>query len=141
MPPFSLRRLLWDGPLSILVAILANLFYYGMTKALGEQYLMPLGGGSSYLSPMLIQMPVIVTLIPGLVAMVLFGLLLRYARRPATIFLSVSLAALILSFGGPFNLPAATMQTKMLLSGMHIIAAVIVTIGILLLSHTDAKIP
>jgi hypothetical protein len=141
MPPFSLRRLLWGGPLSILVAILANLFYYAMTKALGEQYLMPLGGGSFYLSPMPILMPVIVTLIPGLVAMVLFGLLLRYARRPATIFLSVSLAALILSFGGPFNLPAATMQTKMLLSGMHIIAAVIITIGILLLSHTDAKIP
>ena len=56
-------------------------------------------------------------------------------------FLSVAVAALILSFGGPLNLPAGTLQLKILLSGMHVIAAGIITGGILLLSHQNVKIP
>jgi hypothetical protein len=81
----------------------------------------------------------VVILIAGLVATVFFGLLIRFARRPGTVFLSVAVTALILLFGGPFSLPAATMRTKILLSGMHIIAAVIITGGILLLSRQKAK--
>jgi hypothetical protein len=140
MPPYSLRRLPWAGPVATIAAILANLLYYGVTKALGGQYLIPLDGSSSQLGPMPILMPVVAILIPGLVATVFFGLLIRFAHRPATVFLSISVAALILSFGGPFNLPTATMQTKILLSGMHGIAAGIITGGILLMSHKDAKV-
>ena len=100
---------------------------------------MPLDGNSSHLGPMPVSMPVLAILIAGLLATIFFGLLMRFARKPATVFLSVSMTALILSFGGPFNLPAATMQTKILLSGMHVIAAGIITGGILLMSHKDAK--
>jgi hypothetical protein len=137
MPPYSHRRLLWGGPLATVAAILVNLAYYGFTKALGEQYLMPLDGGNSH-GPMPILMPVIAILIPGLVATGFFGLLIRFSRNPATVFLSVSVAALFLSFGGPFNLPAGSLQTKILLSGMQVIAAGIISSGILLISHTDA---
>ena len=119
MPPYSLRRLLWGGPIATVAAILAALLYYGVTKALGEQYLLPLDENNSYLGPMPVLMPVVAILIPGLLATVFFGLLIRFSRKPATVFLSVSVAALILSFGGPFNLPAAPMQTKILLSGMQ----------------------
>jgi hypothetical protein len=141
MPPYSLRRLLWGGPVSTIAAILVNMLYFGVTKALGEKYLMPLDGSSSHLSPMPAIMPCVVILVTGLVATVFLGLLIRFTRRPAIVFLSVSAAALILSFGGPFNLPAASMQTKILLSGMHGIAAGIITGGILLMSHKDAKVP
>ena len=41
--PFSLRRLLWAGPIATIAAILANLLYYALTNALGEHYLMPSG--------------------------------------------------------------------------------------------------
>ncbi len=140
MPPYSLRRLLWGGPVATIAAILVNLLYYAVTKALGEQYLMPLDGSSSHLGPMPILMPVVAILIPGLLATIFFGLLIRFSRRPATVFLSVSVAALILSFGGPFNLPGASMQTKILLSGMHVIAAGIITGGILLMSHKDTSL-
>jgi hypothetical protein len=142
MPPYSLRRLLWGGTASTVAAVLANLLYYSVTKVLGEHYLMLLEGVHTYMKiPMSVVMPVILTLIAGLLATIFFGLLIRFAHRPATIFFSVSLAALILSFGGPFNLPAASIQTKILLSGMHIIAAGVITSGILLLSHKDRKIP
>ena len=140
MPPYSLRRLAWAGPLATIAAFLADGLYYALTKALGEQYLMPLDGNNIHLSPMPVLMPVVSILVAGLLASVLFGLLLRFARKPVTVFLSVSITALILSIGGPSNLPAATLQTKLLLCGMQAIAAAIITAGILLLSHKDTKV-
>jgi hypothetical protein len=137
MPPYSLRRLVWVGLVATATAILANLLYYGVTKAFGEQYLVPLDGSISHPGPMPILMPFIAILIAGFLATIFFGLLVRFARRPATVFLSVSVAALLLSFGGPFYLPSASMQTKILLSGMHVIAAVVITGGILLMIYKD----
>ena len=138
MPPYSLRRLLWGGPVATVAAILTNLLYFAVTKALGERYILPLDGDSCHFSPMPVAMPVIAILVAGLLATVFFGLLIRFNRKPATAFLSVAVAALILSFGGPFNLPAASLITKLLLCGMNIIAAVIITVGILLMSHRNA---
>ncbi len=141
MPPYSLRRLYWAGPGATLAAILANMAYYTLTKALGEQYPMPLDGNSSHLGPMPILTPILAILVAGVLASIFFGLLLRFARKPATIFLSVSITALTLSFGGPFDLPVATLQTRILLSGMHVIAAGIITAGILFMSHKNVKVP
>jgi hypothetical protein len=138
MPPYSLRRLVWAGPAATLAAILADMAYYAITKAHGEQYRMPLDGYSSHLGPMQLITPVLAILIAGLVATGFFGLLLRFYRKPATVFLSVSITALILSLGGPFDLPAATTQTKILLSGMQFIAAFVITAGILFMSHQNS---
>ena len=115
--------------------------YYALTKALGEPYLMPLDGNSSRLGPMPVLTPILAILVPGLLASGFFGLLLRFARKPATVFLSVCITALILSLGGPFDLPVATMQTRFLLSGMHVLAAAIISSGILLMSHKNEKVP
>jgi hypothetical protein len=141
MHPYSLRRLSWAGPIATSTAIVANLVYYAATKALGEQYLMPLNGTGSRLGPMPVMMPVMAILFIGVAATFFFGYLIRFARKPATVFLSVAITALILSFGGSFNLPVALLQTKFLLSGMHVIAAVFITGGILLLSRKNAKVP
>ena len=135
MPPYSLRRLLWAGPVATLAAILAGTAYYALTKALGEQYRIPLNGTSSQLVPMPVLTPIVTILVSGLLASGFFGLLLRLARKPATVFLSVSITALILSFGGPIYLPSAATQTKLLLGGMNVLAAVIITGGILWMSH------
>ncbi len=139
MPPYSLRRLVWAGPVATFAAILVSLLYYGLTKALGEQYLLPLDRYDSLPVPMPASLLVVTILIPGLLATVLFGLLVRFAHQPATIFLSVCAAALVLSFGGPFNLPVGGMQIKILLGGMHLIAAGIITGGMLLLSRKTKK--
>jgi hypothetical protein len=141
MPPYSLRRLAWAGPLATLAAILAVLAYYALTKSLGEQYRIPLEGNSSQSFPMSVITPLLAVLVAGLLASGFFGLLLRFAHKPATIFLSVCVTAFILSLGGPFNLPSAAAQTKFLLSGMHMLAAGIITAGILLMSHKNAKVP
>jgi len=141
MPPYSLRRLAWACPVATLTAILAVMAYYALTRALGEQYRMPLDGSSSQLGPMPVFTPILAILVAGLLAGGFFGLLLRFARKPTTVFLSVAFTALILSLGGPFYLPTATMQTRILLSGMHVLAAGIITAGILLMSHKNVKVP
>ena len=140
MSSYSIRRLLWAGPVASITAVLVNLLYYALTKALGEQYLMPLDGSTSNLTPMPYLMPLLATLVPGLLATILFGLLIRFSRSPTIVFLSVCAAALILSFGGPYYLPAASLHTKILLSGMNLIGTAITTGGILLLSLKRTKI-
>ena len=134
MPPYSLRRLLWGGPVSTLAATLANLLYYGVTNVLGKHYQLQLEEANPQLIRIPVLMPVVLTLTAGFLASLFFAILIRFSRRPGTVFLSVCLTALLLSFGGPFNLPAAAVQTKILLSGMHVLAAVIITGGILFLS-------
>jgi hypothetical protein len=141
MSPYSLRRLTWAGPLATLAAILAVMAYYALTRALGQTYRMPLDGSSSQLGNMPVLTPILAVLVPGLLASAFFGLLLRFARKPATIFLSVSITALVLSLGGPFDLPVATLPTKLLLGGMHLLAAGIITAGILFLSHQNSQVP
>ena len=141
MSSYSLRRLVWAGPVATLAAILAVVAYYALTRALGEQYRMPLDGNNSQVGPMPVFTPILAILVPGLLASGFFGLLLRFAHKPATVFLSVSITALILSLGGPFYLPAASMQTRILLSGMHVLAAGIITGGILLMSHNKVEVP
>jgi Family of unknown function (DUF6069) len=141
MPPYSLRRLFWAGPVATLAAILVDIAYYALTKSLGEQYRLPLDGNSSHLAPMPVLTPILAILVAGLLASIFFGLLLRFAQKPAIVFLSVSITALILSFGGPFDLPTATLQTRILLSIMHVIAAGIITAGLLIMSHKNVKVP
>lgn len=140
MSSYSIRRLLWGGPAATITAVLVNLLYYALTKAFGEHYLMPLDGSTSNLTPMPFLMPVFATLVPGLLATILFGLLIRFSRSPTIVFLSVCAAALVLSFGGPYYLPAASLQTKILLSGMNLIGTATITGGILLLSLKRTKI-
>jgi len=137
----SLRQAFWPGSLATIAATLAVLLYFGVTKALGEKYLLPLDNSGSRFEAMPFIAPILATFISGLLATSFFGLLIRFTRRPATIFLSVSITALILSLGAPFNLPRTGIQTKILLSGMHVIAAGLITAGILLSSRQRVKSP
>jgi uncharacterized membrane protein YphA (DoxX/SURF4 family) len=137
---YSLRRLVWAGPLATLFALVANFLFYTITKAAGEQYLIPLDGSTSHIGPMPVLLFVLPTLIVGVVASVFFGLLIRFSRLPAIVFLSVAVAALILSLGGPGSLPDTSLQTQLLLTGMNLLTAICLTGGILLLSRDKKEI-
>jgi uncharacterized membrane protein YphA (DoxX/SURF4 family) len=132
---YSIRRLLWAGPLATLIALVANFLFYTLTKATGEQYLMPLDGSTSHIGPMPVLLFIVPTLIVGVAASVLFGLLIRFSRLPAIVFLSVAIAALVLSLGGPGSLPDTSLKTQLLLTGMNLLTAICLTGGILLLSR------
>jgi hypothetical protein len=141
VPAYSIRRVFWAGPVAALSAIISVVLYYGVTKAFGEQYLIPVTANDSLQNPIPPATIIVAILVSGLLATVFFGLLIQFSRKPATVFLSVAITALIVSFGGPFSLPTATMQTKILLGGMHVIAAIAITAGILLLSRKKKPKP
>jgi hypothetical protein len=135
MHRFSLRRLVWAGPLATIIAIVAVLFYYFVTRVFGEEYLMPMNSDATLLRPMPLAMPVLTVLLVGFLATLFFGLLVRFSKTPAVVFLSVAIAALVLSFGGSLYLPASNLQTKILLCGMNVLAGVILAGGILSFSR------
>ena len=141
MRRYTFRRLIWAGPLATAAATLADLIYFLVSRASGEEYLLPLDTNGSQLTPMPLLVPVLGALIVGAMASLFFGVLLRYAREPVTVFLSVAITALILSFGGPFGIPAAALATKLLLSGMNLLTALILTGGILLFSRDKGPHP
>ena len=131
----SFRRILWTGLVTTLAALATNLLFFALTHLFGEQYNMPLSDPISRVGPMPVTMVIVSTLLLGFLATVLFGLLVRFVKNPMTMFLSISITALIVSFGGPYYLPEAGVQTKVLLSIMHILTALFITGGILLLNR------
>jgi hypothetical protein len=140
MPLFSLRRLVWAGPLAAVAAALANLSFYFVSNALGGQILLPADERGTRLAPMPAWMPVLTTLALGLAAAVFFGLLVRFVRRPVTVFLSVAATALLVSFGAPAGLPEGTpLSTRLLLGGMNVLTALTLTMGILALSRNHSS--
>lgn len=135
MRRYSLRRLVWAGPLTAAAAGAANLIYYWITKTLGEPYLLPLDAGGEKLAPMPLLMPVVGALVFALLAALFFGVLIRLARQPVIVFLSVMVTALILSFGGSFGIPKAALHTKLYLSGLNTLTAAVITGGLLFFSQ------
>ncbi len=137
---FSLRRLIWAGPLAAGLATIANLFFYSITKSAGEQYLISLSGPSKPLEPLPVVSILLSTLVSAVGATLILAVLLKITHVPLPPFLSISTAALLVSFGGPFSLEGGTsLVTKLLLSTMNIIAGVIIVGGLLYFSRKKSK--
>ena len=136
MHPFSLRRLLWAGPLSALLAVAANLLFYAASRAAGQAYLVTLGGPAQPAGPLPVLSIVLVTLAASAGASLLLAFLIQVSRAPLPPFLSISAMAMLVSFGGPFSLSEGTQTvTKLLLSCMHLIAGLVIVGGLLLFSR------
>jgi len=139
MRGYTLRRLVRAGLLATVIAIVANFIYFEATRATGEAYRLPLDASGSQSAPMPVLLPMLGALAIGLLATLFFGLLIRFARKPGLVFLSVAITALILSFGGSFGIPGAGLRTKLFLSGMNVLTAVIVGGGLLLFGREKVE--
>jgi hypothetical protein len=120
---FSLRKLLWIGPLAMVVAIVANEIWYAIAAALSPSVGQWPGVG---------VVPIIISTVVYLViASLVFAVVVRFSARPvrtywivATIALLISCAAPILArsgFGMP-GLPPADTVSVIVLMIMHVIA-------------------
>jgi len=134
------NKIVWFGIFISIISIIANLIFFAFSKALGEQYLIPLTESPTITSPMSVVMVILATLLSALLATVLYSLLTKIVPN-ATLppFLSITGTAFLVSFGGPMELPGTLMQTKILLSLMHIITAFII-IGGFYIFHRNSKI-
>jgi hypothetical protein len=133
---FSLRRLLWAGPLIILLANLVDLLFYAGTRLLGERYLITINGPTRPAVPMPVLSIVLAASVAVMGASLIFAGLLKVTHVPLPPFLSISAAALLVSFGGPFSLAGVTtLMTKLLLCTMIVLTAVTVVGGLVFLAR------
>jgi hypothetical protein len=130
------RKLLWAGPLAVLAAMAANLLVRAAALAafdIPPEFvpLNGLGGGPGGAGP-----TIAFTAIGVGGGAVLLATLARFTRRPATVFRTVAVAFVLLSFvpdvamlNNPAG-PGATLESVGTLMAMHVVAGAI-AIGLL----------
>ena len=123
----SLKRLLWAGPLAIVLALIAN----GIVRAIALAVLDIPADFMPLQSPAFIFLTVVLLL--G--AIVTFAVIGRLSRRPVRTFQIVAAIVLVLSFLPDIGLlvsgaPGATLPGVLTLMLMHVIAAGVV-VGVL----------
>src|SRR5947209_1337031 len=121
---FALRKLVWVGPLTIIVAVLVNLVIRTIAVAF-----FGVPDGFTFLQAPFVIGSTVVFLLLALVAFILVG---RFARRPVRAYRIVALVALLVSFLNPimaltgqFPAPGMSIQIFWTMIVMHIVTALI----------------
>ena len=121
---FAMRKLVWVGPLTILVAVLLNLVLRTLAVAF-----FGVSAGFTYLQAPFVIGSTVVFLVLALVAFLLVG---RFARRPVRFYRVLALVALVVSFLNPvmalvglFPAPGMNLPTFWTMIVMHTVTAVI----------------
>ena len=121
---FAIRKLVWVGPLTILVAVLFNLVIRTLAVAF-----FGVSAGFTYLQAPFVIGSTVVFLVLALVAFLLVG---RFARRPVRFYRVLALVALVVSFLNPvmalvglFPAPGMNLPTFWTMIVMHTVTAVI----------------
>ncbi|TME13651.1 MAG: hypothetical protein E6I80_01785 [Chloroflexi bacterium] len=121
---FAIRKLVWVGPLTILVAVLFNLVIRTIAVAF-----FGVSAGFTYLQAPFVIGSTAVFLVLALVAFLLVG---RFARRPVRFYRVLALVALVVSFLNPvmalvglFPAPGMNLPTFWTMIVMHTVTAVI----------------
>lgn len=116
-----------------LSAALANVLVYLLATAVGaipSDFVIP-GPGT----PLTLGMVVGTTVVPALLAALVFALLARFTRRPVRNFVVLSAVVLVLSFATPLTIAGAPLSMVLALESMHVVAAVVVVVGLTTLAR------
>lgn len=128
------RRLVWVGPLAIVLAVVGNIVVYTLAAALGAfpaDLIIPAAG-----QPLTIA-PVIFTTIVGVVGgIAMYALLGRLVRRPVRLFRIIGIVVLALSFVTPFSIPGGTPLFYTALLAMHVVAALVCLVLLTTMART-----
>ena len=75
------------------------------------------------------------TVVPALLAAMVFALLGRFTRRPVRNFVVLAALLLVLSFVTPLTVPGAPLSMVLALEVMHVVAAVVIVGGLVTLAR------
>lgn len=120
-PSIRVRKVLYPALAAGLVAAAINavLFWVGSaTGAVPADLIIPNAG-----QPLTIVPVIISSILPALVAGLVFFLLIRFTRNPLRIFNWVAAIVLILSFSSPFTIPNVPAGMAVVLELMHVVVA------------------
>jgi Family of unknown function (DUF6069) len=125
-PKVSFSKLLWVGPLAVVVSVVVNVIIRFIAVALlnpPEQFM-----------PLSVQMPIVFTVFGGLMAVIAFAIVAKVARNPVRTYQIVAVVALIISFipdilllatAGQSPFPGASVGTVGALMLMHLATGII----------------
>ncbi len=125
----SARKLWVPVLIAAVIATSANvIFYFFVTRFLGEPLLFPEQFPPPETSPMPVTDVIIFSVIFSIGAGMVFFIIAKLSQRPIRTFLIVSVMVLILSLALPLQIPTppVTMSAKLTLVTMHIIGAIAV---------------
>ncbi|UCG23643.1 MAG: hypothetical protein JSW55_16090 [Chloroflexota bacterium] len=125
----AVNRLWWTVPIAVAGATIANvIFYFILTRWLGEPLLMI----EQFPPPEMVPMPVgeviLVSIIWALAASLVYVFLSEMTAWPDRNFIIISAVVLLASLALPFKAPTppVAMSAKLSLAAMHLIGAVVV---------------
>lgn len=119
----AITKVWWAALMGGGLAAVGNLVVFAVAGTLGANLQIPATPGSTTLAPLTAGPVIGASLVPALFAGGLLAILGRFLRNPWPVFLVIAGVFLLVSFGGPLNLPADT-TTKLVLSLMHVVAGV-----------------
>lgn len=126
------KKIFVAAPVSGIAAAVANVTFFFITKSAGafpETVLLPSSNEPLTALPVLIA-----SFIPSLLAGAVLWLLHRFTKTPERIFTVTAIVLGLVSLQGPFGIPGATPLMIAVLEIMHVVAAVVITVGLLRLS-------
>lgn len=138
----SISSLWWIIPVATAFATTANvIFYFIVTRILGEPLLFPEQFPPPETSPMPVTDVIIFSLIFSLGAGMVFVLVAGFSQRPVRTFLIISTVILVLSCALPLKAPTppVTLPAKLTLVSMHIIGGVAVVGTLIGLSKRNKR--
>lgn len=127
----GLGRTLVAGLIGGGLAAVVNTILLLIAKAAGVAFLAPIGGPDAPLQPIAPINVIMLCLVPALVAALLLAGLGRFMQRPQPVFLAIAGVFLLISLIPDWALPMDSLATRVSLSLMHLIAAVVI-VGALL---------
>ena len=111
------------GLLTVLAAVAANVVVYFIGSAL-------IGYDPEFIVLSNVSGPIIFTVVPAIIAVLLYAVLLRFTRNPARIFTIVAAIVLVLSVIPDFTyiptVPGSSSAQTAVLVVMHVVAAVVI---------------
>lgn len=122
------HKLWWVALAAGVTAAIGNLIVFVVAQNLfGLSLMIPQSPGNTTLVPLTIDPILGASIIPAIGAAVLLAILGRLVKRPFRIFQIIAVIVLLLSFGGPLNLPIGGVE-KVALAVMHVVTAVAIVV-------------
>jgi len=125
MPPHAVsrRRFVLVGLGTVIAAVLANLIVYfigSLVVGYDPQFVVLADASGT----------ILFTVVPAIIAVLLYAALMRFTRDPARIFTNIAVIVLILSLIPDLiyipSVPGATTSQTAILMVMHVVAAVVI---------------
>lgn len=132
--------ILRTGAVALVVSLIANLALFVIVGLIGIDLVQGDPAGGDELVPITAVNVIFASIVGGVVGTALALLVGRFVGRARTVFIVIGAIGFIVSMGGPFTIPDSPTDNLVVLTIMHVVAAVII-VGLLARVLPDGRAP